>query len=81
MFALLFPGYSLVPYFGDPFCCVLIPYLVGMWSTTQPAQHSVAQRSAAQGEDTDGADHQNKMGQHVNFWTSAAHLFPLSQVL
>jgi len=35
MFALLFPGYALVPYIGEPFCTVLVPFLVGTWRMKQ----------------------------------------------
>merc|ERR1712167_370428 len=35
LFALLFPGYSLLPYMGEPLCCVLIVYLAARWRIKQ----------------------------------------------
>jgi len=40
LFALLFPGYSMIPYIGEPFCCVLVPFLVGTWRIKQDSRIS-----------------------------------------
>lgn len=38
MFLLLFPGYSLIPYMGEPVACVLLPLFAGIWRIKQDSR-------------------------------------------